>query len=1534
MAGTRLHWSVSRVHYINTNTEYASVDVYLYCPNANSTAATIEAILVVEPIDGMASTSVTATIALNGTNKITLTAGGSSQMQSQTKTASFTTTNAVNDFSLRCISYAGSSYKQDYKVLSGNIYWTTAPPSPSTTGPWAPTNFKINGGSNVQIAVPGSFQLTWNAGTAGTNNAITGYHIYSKRNNWGNTNETIDEITVSASSRSYTFSKSNTGAIGHSYIWYIETVGASNNSAPSASTVSVDYVSAVTNYTITLNPNGGSVSPTSKSLPYGTTVAEVPIPTRSGYKFLGWYTNHANSSITYGASYKFAGAVSLSFWTYKENYAASATYDISIISCTQGAGYAFYISSDGKTVKWEARTGNNAYNTCTYSTSNVSAGYHFWNCIFTGAGKKLQLYMDGTKVSEVSTTNTTISYNSANHVLAGAEASGTAGGVEWSNFTGKIGNLIITNDVDIRSQADTLKYITVPHQNTTFYAQWSASLTINGHINGGSLTTGPSGATTQYRVSSSIYQRSTNTGSSWSNMSASWSNPDDDGSGIDNWNYWGYGNGSTRAHYYVGSATGNSAANAFRTAASGGNIINADGSNTVNPPTWQRILGHDPTFNEQALGASATLYLNWVARTTYTVSYKKGANGTGTESTATKYHGESLTLKGAQFTRTGYTQTGWATSDGGSQAYALSASYTGNAALTLYPVWTGNTYTVTLNQQSGSGGTTSVTARYGSAMPAITVPTRTGYTFGGYYDGTGGSGTQYYTATGASARAWNKTAATTLYAKWTAKTYTVTVNLNGGTGGPGTSFTATYDTNKSLAAPTRAGYNFVGWACLSGSRLSQDFSAATGFFTAVPAKYIWGSSGTNNSTLSLVNMDTGSGFAASGNSAKMLRIVEPGTSTRPVGFHKAQTGSASTDYLIVFVAKAPLGTYFMWATNTIGTGGYHQWLTPPSGTGDWKTYVIKVHYGTGTVSSCGFITAGGSSTSLNNTSTPPAATVDYAWYGFGLYSKFNGACTYVPGDLSSDTIYALWAEKPHTVSYNLNGGSLPSGLNKSETYSSDGSKRGVNPEGTYWHRSGNILESNVNSGTSGILNHPASWYKVENPTKAAAVSSSTSPLTTTYSAASAVTATGSTKTVTTTTPQVFNGWNITGMDSSVHHIWTTTDATTSATTIASGTTLSKGTYFYDLNAAGGTVSFAANWINGTASTSTTYSAITLPNVPAKANTTSTITRTVNYNANGGSSTPSSQSVSPTAPITWTSDSKWYTTSALTTAAGIQGGSYTPQASGTLYAKYTSTTGSYNSPSLTLASAISKTATTSTATTTFNVNGGSGSNTSKTNTVTQNYNFNGWAKGSTTGATVAAGSSYTPDASSITMYATWANGTKTGSSITTPVAPTRVTTSSVTINYNSDGGSSVSSSTSTKTDTYPFSGWALGSTAGSTVGAGANINPTASTTYYAKWGTAAVTYSAVTLPTTPTKAGYKLVGWTDGTTTYTTTYTPNSASAVTLTAVWQQAGTVMVYSTSDNKWHWAIPYVYKTSDSKWHMADAYIYKGNTWKKCGL
>ncbi len=74
----------------------------------------------------------------------------------------------------------------------------------------------------------------------------------------------------------------------------------------------------------------------------------------------------------------------------------------------------------------------------------------------------------------------------------------------------------------------------------------------------------------------------------------------------------------------------------------------------------------------------------------YMVTYNPGANGDGAQQTATKTHSVALLLKGATFTRDGYTQTGWSTSDGGACEYGLCASYTMDADVTLYPFWTMN----------------------------------------------------------------------------------------------------------------------------------------------------------------------------------------------------------------------------------------------------------------------------------------------------------------------------------------------------------------------------------------------------------------------------------------------------------------------------------------------------------------------------------------------------------------------------------------------------------------------------------------------------------------------------------------------------------------------------------------------------------------------------------------------------------------------------------------------------------------------------
>ena len=184
---------------------------------------------------------------------------------------------------------------------------------------------------------------------------------------------------------------------------------------------------------------------------------------------------------------------------------------------------------------------------------------------------------------------------------------------------------------------------------------------------------------------------------------------------------------------------------------------------------------------------------------TYTVTLDRQSGNGGTASVTATYG--SAMPAATMPTRKGYTFGGYYTgTDGdGTQYYTASGASAKNwseaSATKLYAKWTADTYTLTLDSQSGSGGSSSVTATYDAAMPTIAVPTRTGYTFGGYYTGTDGGGTQYYTAAGASAKNWDKTSATTLYAKWTALTYNVTLDLQGGSGGS-TNVTATYGSRR------------------------------------------------------------------------------------------------------------------------------------------------------------------------------------------------------------------------------------------------------------------------------------------------------------------------------------------------------------------------------------------------------------------------------------------------------------------------------------------------------------------------------------------------------------------------------------------------------------------------------------------------------------------------------------------------------------------------------------------------------------------
>ncbi len=144
-------------------------------------------------------------------------------------------------------------------------------------------------------------------------------------------------------------------------------------------------------------------------------------------------------------------------------------------------------------------------------------------------------------------------------------------------------------------------------------------------------------------------------------------------------------------------------------------------------------------------------------------------------------------------TRTGYHVEGYYTTDEcvtkvATDAGALQASITVSATnwtngssqwvkggdATFYTKWTANTYTITLNQNGGSGGDGSVTAEYGSAMPSATMPNTppaVGKVFDGYYY----NSVQYYDADGNSAHVWDVDGDATLVASWTTATPTLSI---------------------------------------------------------------------------------------------------------------------------------------------------------------------------------------------------------------------------------------------------------------------------------------------------------------------------------------------------------------------------------------------------------------------------------------------------------------------------------------------------------------------------------------------------------------------------------------------------------------------------------------------------------------------------------------------------------------------------------------------------------------------------------------
>lgn len=247
----------------------------------------------------------------------------------------------------------------------------------------------------------------------------------------------------------------------------------------------------------------------------------------------------------------------------------------------------------------------------------------------------------------------------------------------------------------------------------------------------------------------------------------------------------------------------------------------------------------------------------------------------------------------------------------------------------------------------------------GLASSKITIPAKTGYTFGGYYTSTGGGGTQYITSGGVMTNnLYKQSGNRTLYAKWTAKTFTVTFDANGGTTSTA-SKTVTYaSTYGTLPTPTRTGHSFSGWytAKSGGTKITADTTVS---ITAAQTLYArW----TANQYTLTVNPNGGA-YAGSTSATTLSTKLQYGTTTNGtiaiperngykfLGYYTAATGGTkvydetgacvkNTTYFDsngAYKATSNLTVYAQWKANGliyVGTGSSVQAIQIYVGTGD------------------------------------------------------------------------------------------------------------------------------------------------------------------------------------------------------------------------------------------------------------------------------------------------------------------------------------------------------------------------------------------------------------------------------------------------------------------------------------------------------------------------------------------------------------------------------------------------------------------------
>ena len=183
----------------------------------------------------------------------------------------------------------------------------------------------------------------------------------------------------------------------------------------------------------------------------------------------------------------------------------------------------------------------------------------------------------------------------------------------------------------------------------------------------------------------------------------------------------------------------------------------------------------------------------------YTITYKLdgGKNGKNPAS----YNVTTATIALKNPTKTGYTFKGWySDAKFKTKVTQIAKGSTGNK--TFYAKWSKNTYNITYKLNSGknaSGNPKTYTVT--TSTITLKAPTRKGYNFKGWYNGT----------KKVTKIAKGSTGNITLTAKWSVITYKITYKLNSGKNNSKNPKSYKVTSSVVLKAPTRKGYTFKGW---------------------------------------------------------------------------------------------------------------------------------------------------------------------------------------------------------------------------------------------------------------------------------------------------------------------------------------------------------------------------------------------------------------------------------------------------------------------------------------------------------------------------------------------------------------------------------------------------------------------------------------------------------------------------------------------------------------------------------------------------